>query len=116
MWQVIVSAALVLGLAIIAAFWALADPRADIRDIKSSYTTLREHNDLITRMDSNFKRIEENNRTVASQLASKVQVEEHNHADDAARSALIGRLDAMQRQIDLLISRSLIQPPPNVSR
>lgn len=115
MWQIIVSVALAVGIGLIGMFWSLADPRSDIKDIKNNYVTLREHNDLVTRMTDGFRRLEAESVEQRKELATKVETESHAHTDDATRAALVGRLDAMQRQIDLLISRSLIQPPPNAS-
>jgi hypothetical protein len=112
--QIGISAAIALGLALITAFWSLADPRAEIKDIKSTYLTLREHEEFVTRFNADLTRAESNDRIAQQQMARKVDLDAHDRADDQFRTATRDRLDQMQRQIDLLISRSLIEPPPNV--
>lgn len=102
--------------AIIAAIGVTVTLLGYILWILSGYLTIREHNEFVTRYTQDVKRIEDTNREQSKQLANKVQVDEHAKTDAAMMGALHNRLNAMQAQIDLLIHRSLIQPPPNVSR
>jgi hypothetical protein len=113
-WQIGLSAMIATGLALLAAFWALADPRADIKEIKNNYLTLREHDEFVRRFTSDINRVEQTNREQAGEMARKVEVESHDRADADMRTAQDRRLDQMQRQIDLLLARSLIEPPPNL--
>src|SRR5512143_29950 len=85
LWQMVLSAAIALGLALLAAFWALADPRQEIKDIKTNYLTLREHEEFVKRFTADIGRIEQTNRDQALQLATKVEVTEHSRTDETAR-------------------------------
>ena len=114
LWHIGISAAIALGLALLAAFWALADPRADIKEIKNNYLTLREHEEFVRRFTADLARVEQDNRLQNSEMATRSEVVAHAHADDAIREEQSRRLDQMQKQIDLLMSRTLIEPPPNV--
>jgi hypothetical protein len=107
----------VLG-AIAAGFWQLADPRQDIKDTKANfnnYLTLREHEEFVRRFTSDITRIESVNLIQTRAMVTKSEAEAHAKADAAQSHAVELRLDAMQRQLDLLIQRSLA-PNPNGTR
>src|SRR3954470_20279614 len=44
------SGAIALIVAMLAGFWSLADPRGDLRSIRDTYLTLREHNEFAGRL------------------------------------------------------------------
>jgi hypothetical protein len=97
-------------------FWSLADPRSEIRDIKSNYLTLREHESFVRRFEADVTRVEQNSRQEILDVAKKADLEAVREANGLVAKNLEKRLDLMQSQIDLLLARSLIQPPPNVQR
>jgi predicted nucleic acid-binding Zn-ribbon protein len=98
----IISGIVVIGLAIVGAFWALADPRSEIKDIKARYLTVREHLDLVNRINTDIERID--------QLAQRLQVDSLNQKD---LKALHREIDDLKQQIKTLMNRSLIDPPPH---
>jgi hypothetical protein len=106
----------ILLIAIIGGFWQLADPRAELRDIKTNYLSLREHDEFVRRFTADIARIERENREQDSQLVTKGQFDLHDKNDEKTYQLMVSRLAAMQAQIDLLMNRSLIQPPPNATR
>lgn len=59
--QVAISAGVVLALALVAAFWALADPRSEIKSIRENFLTIREHNEYRDAVKEDLRRIEQNN-------------------------------------------------------
>lgn len=103
-WQMVLGA-VGLVLAIMGGLWSITDPRGDIKDIRTNYLSLREHEEFVRRFNSDLGKVE----STAREMPRRAEV-------DAHMKQLGDRLTAMQAQIDLLISRSLIQPPPNASK
>lgn len=60
--QIVATGVVTIGLAILAAFWAYADPRAEIRSIKDNYLTVREHQEFQTRVARDITRLEQENK------------------------------------------------------
>lgn len=56
--QIVISAVIALGLALVTAIWSLADPRAEIRTIRETYLTLREHNEYREGIKEDIHRLE----------------------------------------------------------
>lgn len=50
------------GLAVLAAFWQLSDPRNEIKNIREGYLSVREHNEFAARIAADIKRLEDENR------------------------------------------------------
>lgn len=50
------------GLAVLAAFWQLSDPRSEIKTIREGYLSVREHNEFAARIAADIKRLEDENR------------------------------------------------------
>ena len=114
-WQSFISTGVLL-VAIIGGFWSVADPRSELRDIKTSYLTLREFEGFVRRFETDITRVETASRQQISDVAKKADLDAVRDANSLVAHNLEGRLDQMQREIDLLVSRSLIQPPPNVQK
>jgi hypothetical protein len=114
-WQTIAPTVILL-IAIVAGFWQLADPRADIKDIRLSYLSLREHEEFVRRFQSDIARIETEQRDQNHLMATKTEMTAQLHAAEQVTSMIQKRIDDLQHQVDLLVQRSLIQPPPNVSQ
>ena len=114
-WSIVAST-MVLLIAIVGGFWQLADPRADIKDIKSQYLSLREHEEFVRRFQADVSRVEKVNTEQSRNMATKSELAAQLHANEMVNATLMKRIDAMQATIDMLIQRSMVQPPPNVSR
>ncbi len=106
----------ILAMAIIGAFWGLADPRGEIRDIKGSFLSIREHEEFVRRFTSDISRVEIVNAKQTSTMVTKDEMSAHLHADEVVIATMQKRMDRIQAEVDQLTQRSLIQPPPNVSR
>lgn len=105
-WQIIVSAAVLLALALIGAFWSLADPRADIKaiqtDIITHYLTIREHLEFRERVAQDIKRVEDENRLQNSTTLTK---EQFRTWADLHMNALKATDAALKREIDSIVIR-----------
>ncbi len=66
-WASIISTIIAL-VAVVGGFWSLADPRADIKDIRQSFLTLREHAEFVSRFDRDLLRIESDHRRFQEDL------------------------------------------------
>lgn len=55
------SGAIALIVAVLAGFWSLADPRSDLKNIRDTYLSLREHNEFTARVLLDVTRIEKVN-------------------------------------------------------
>lgn len=65
-WQVIITAGLAIAGAMLAAFWSLADPRAEIKLIRDTYLSIREHSEFAARVAADIRRLEEDNKNQAT--------------------------------------------------
>jgi hypothetical protein len=97
----------ILLVTMIGGFWSLADPRNDIRDIKTSYLTLREFEGFVRRFETDVTRVETASRQQISDVAKKADLDAVKDANALTASNLEKRLDLQQRTIDLLLERSL---------
>ena len=100
---VLISGGIIVILAIIGVVWGLADPRSEIKEIKTNYLTLREHEEFVRRFNSDILRLQNEQSEMDKVIPRKEDV-----------AALQRELDSVHRQISLLIGRSLIEPPPNM--
>jgi len=57
---------------VLAAFWQLSDPRADIKSIRDTYLTLREHTEFAQRFTRDVARLEEEQRAQNVSIDTKV--------------------------------------------
>jgi len=93
-FQIVISAGIALSLALLAAFWALADPRAEIKNIRENFLTIREHNEFQARVKSDISRLEDENR-------HQVRREEF----EGRLGQILREHDAFRREIEALRDR-----------
>lgn len=54
---IIISTAVVM-LTIVGGFWSLADPRAELKNIRDNYLSIREHEEFVRRFDRDVERLD----------------------------------------------------------
>ena len=98
-WQIVISATIALGLALLTAFWSLADPRAEIKNIEANisqnYLTIREHAEYRDRIQKDILRLEEQNDQQAGKMQVQADIQWLRQEIDQLRR----EMEAMQRDI-----------------
>jgi hypothetical protein len=98
---VLMTVVVTIGLAVLGAFWQLSDPRFEIRDIKSNYLTIREHQEFQARLDRDIKRLEtmeadqNANFVTKREMDNLMKMQEQQNAD--IRTALAALANALHQ-------------------
>ena len=101
----IISGMIIIAITVVGAIWRLADPRSDITSIKANYLSLREHEEFVSRFKADIQRLE-------ADLRDEQRTSVHHSDLEAIRDRFV----LIQHQLDLLIERSLVEPPPTAGR
>lgn len=94
-WQVAVSAAIAVGMAALTAFWSMADPRSEIKEIKSSYLSLREHNEYRSGVRRDIDRLDNQ----IAKLVGRAEVEQDWKQRDRELQIIHQQIDQLRDSI-----------------
>lgn len=83
---------LVVVLTVAGGFWSLADPRSDLKAIRESYLTLREHEEFVARFNKDITRLENENQKSMDVFQTLLNARQSKEAAEQATIRLEQRL------------------------
>jgi hypothetical protein len=96
--QIAISATIALGIALITAFWSLADPRADIKSIKDGYLSIREHDEFKSRVERTLAELAAQNLNQNQVFMSKAEFERWKGERDVYIRLIQREIEEVQKQ------------------
>jgi hypothetical protein len=93
---------MVLLLTILGGFWSLADPRGELKSIRDSYLTVREHEEFVHRFNKDITRIETENRLQEEHFQTLLNARQSKDAADQATIRLEKRIDDLVTELRAL--------------
>ena len=93
------TATVVIGIAVISAFWMLSDPRTEIRSIKDNYLQLREHEEFKSRVDRTFQQLADQNHQQEEKFLSRNEFDRWKYEHDKLTIAVQADIAEMKRTL-----------------
>lgn len=104
------SGAIALLIAMFTGFWSLADPRSELKNIRDTYLSLREHNEFASRVQLDVARVDKVNNEQWRELLTMREWNTWKAERDAAVAVTQKRLEniVLRPELDLVIAKQQV--------